>query len=182
MDPSRFCRCDARGHPREAWNAINPPTDGPGTAGAASPTPRGRRPIAVPIRVRARLADDREQLPEAHQPSLRGYRAQNQNTPAHAEARLRLQARKRRPRYARPAGIPRASEHPAHGALHRAGTDPVQGMVERLKPGLHPTFSAMRPRPDLETTVQRATTSRGRFGNPVRFDDLGRPTPACRNL
>src|SRR5262245_28500036 len=136
---------------------------------------RGRRPIAVPIRVRARLADDREQLPEAHQPSLRGYRAQNQSTPAHAEARLRLQARKRRPRYARPAGIPRASEHPAHGALHRAGTDPVQGMVERLKPGLHPTFSAMRPRPDLETTVQRATTSRGRFGNPVRFDDMGAP-------
>jgi integrase len=38
----------------------------PGAACAASPEPRGRRPIAVPVRVRTRLVDDGVQLPEAH--------------------------------------------------------------------------------------------------------------------
>jgi integrase len=42
------------------------PLTRPGAAGAASPAPRGRRPIGVPVRVRARLADDGVQLPEAH--------------------------------------------------------------------------------------------------------------------
>src|SRR6516162_544687 len=56
-------------------------------------------------------------------------------------ARLRLQARKRRPRYARPASLPGPQEHPAHGTLHRAGTDPFQGMVERLKPGHQQTLT-----------------------------------------
>ena len=44
----------------------NSPTDRPGAASPAPPAPRGRRPIAVPIRVRARIANERQQLPEAH--------------------------------------------------------------------------------------------------------------------
>jgi hypothetical protein len=38
----------------------------------------------------------------------------------HMQARLRC-ARQQRPRHARPASLPRAPQHPAHRALHRAG-------------------------------------------------------------
>jgi len=41
----------------------------------------------------------------------------------------------RRPRHARPASLPGPQKHTAHGALHRAGTDPLPGLVERLKGG-----------------------------------------------
>ena len=46
--------------------------------------------------------------------------------PAHAAPRLRLPAREQGRRHPRAAGLPRAQEHPAHRALHRAFTDPVQ--------------------------------------------------------
>jgi integrase len=42
--------------------------------------------------------------------------------PAHAAGRLWLCAGQQGPRYARPASLPRAQEHSAHGALHRAVT------------------------------------------------------------
>jgi hypothetical protein len=35
-------------------------------------------------------------------------------------------------RDARPAGLSRAQEHPAHGSLHRAGARSVQGFLEAL--------------------------------------------------
>src|SRR5215471_12017176 len=72
MDPGRFRGRNARSHAGEARHAVNSPTDRKGAACAASPAPRGRSPIAVPVRVRTWLADDGVQLPEAHQPGLRG--------------------------------------------------------------------------------------------------------------
>src|SRR5262249_29945959 len=59
-------------HPSEARHALNSSADRPGAAGTAQTAPRGRRQVALPVPVRARLADDGVQLPEAHQPSLRG--------------------------------------------------------------------------------------------------------------
>jgi hypothetical protein len=47
----------------------------------------------------------------------------------HVEARLRLRARQCRPRHPGPAGVARPQEHPAHGALHRAGSGPVQELL-----------------------------------------------------
>src|SRR5262249_11999547 len=92
-----------------------------------------RRPIAVPVRVRARLADDGVQLPKAHQPGLRGRRAQNQGSPAHAPACLRIPPSERWPGYAVAAALPRPQEHPAHSEIHRADSDTIQGVVEGLR-------------------------------------------------
>src|SRR5262249_51625880 len=36
------------------------------------------------------------------------------------------------PRYPRPAALPRAQEHPAHGQIHRHGARPVQEFLEGL--------------------------------------------------
>src|SRR5262249_37892778 len=68
----------------------------------------------------------------AHQPSYGGRQAQNQGSPPHAPARLRLPPGKRRTGYAIAAGVPRTQEHPAHSTLHRAGPDTIQRMVEGL--------------------------------------------------
>src|SRR5262245_50163520 len=43
--------------------------------------------------------------------------------------RLRLQARQRWPRHAGVAALPRAQEHPAHGALHRNGARSLQELL-----------------------------------------------------
>ena len=58
--------------------------------------------------------------------------ARVQGAPAHAAARLRLRAGQQGARYARAASLPRPSQHPAHGALHRAVADAVQGFLARL--------------------------------------------------
>src|SRR5215470_3984425 len=50
--------------------------------------------------------------------------------PAHASPCLWVQARW--PRHARPAALPRAQEHPAHGPVHRTGARPIQGFLEKL--------------------------------------------------
>ena len=55
-----------------------------------------------------------------------------QGAPSHAAARMWLRAGEPRTRYPRPASLPGASVHPAHGALHRAVVRSVQGLVERL--------------------------------------------------
>ena len=55
-----------------------------------------------------------------------------QGASAHAAARLRLRAGQQGPRHPRAAGLPRAQEHSAHGALHRAVADAVQGFLARL--------------------------------------------------
>ena len=52
--------------------------------------------------------------------------------PAHAPPCLRVQARQRWPRHARPAALPRAQEHPAHGPVHRHGARPLQRLLEGL--------------------------------------------------
>src|SRR5215831_15311211 len=108
MDPGRFRGRNARGHPGKARHAVNSPADRPGAAGTAPPAPRGRRPIAVPVRVRTRLADDGQQLPEAYQPGLRGRQAQNQGSPAHAAACLRVPPSECRTGYSIAAEIGRA--------------------------------------------------------------------------
>src|SRR5262249_30733199 len=53
--------------------------------------------------------------------------------PPHAATFLRLQARQRRRRYPLATSLPGAQEHPAHGALFRAVTQPVQGLLEGLE-------------------------------------------------
>jgi integrase len=61
-------------------------------------------------------------LPPAH-PARRGGRQDAiPDPPAHASPCLRVQARQRWPRHARPAALSRAQEHPAHGQVHRNGT------------------------------------------------------------
>src|SRR5262249_46989480 len=52
--------------------------------------------------------------------------------PAHAPPCLRVQARQRWPRHARPPALPRAQEHRAHRSVHRHGTRPLQGLLEGL--------------------------------------------------
>src|SRR6516164_8629930 len=52
--------------------------------------------------------------------------------PPHASPCLRVQARQRWQRHARPAALPRAQEHPAHRSVHRNGTRPIQEFLERL--------------------------------------------------
>ena len=54
---------------------------------------------------------------------------------AHAAARLRVSPGQPGRRYSQPAGLPRAQEHSAHGALHRAFADPVQRVLARLISG-----------------------------------------------
>ena len=55
-----------------------------------------------------------------------------QGAPAHAQARVRLRSGKQGARHARPASLSRPQEHSAHGALHRAIADAVQGFLARL--------------------------------------------------
>jgi type 1 fimbriae regulatory protein FimB/type 1 fimbriae regulatory protein FimE len=43
--------------------------------------------------------------------------------------RVRLQARQPGPRHPSAAGLSRPQEHPAHGPLHGAGTEPVQALL-----------------------------------------------------
>src|SRR5262249_15703698 len=56
--------------------------------------------------------------------------------PAHAAPCLRLHAGRRRQGHAVAASLSGPQEHPAHRPLHRAGTDPIQGLVEGLSGGL----------------------------------------------
>jgi integrase len=56
------------------------------------------------------------------QPALSGTRA-------HAPSCLWLRAGERRSRYPLVAGLPRAQKYPAHGAIHRAIADAVQGFL-----------------------------------------------------
>ena len=62
----------------------------------------------------------------------RGRRARLPGAPAHAAARLRLRAGQQRARYQGAAGLPRAQEHPAYGALHGAFARSVQEFLEEL--------------------------------------------------
>lgn len=59
---------------------------------------------------------------------------------AHAAARMRLLPRQRGTRHKSHPALPRAPEHPSHGALHRAGTRALQ----RLLDGLRATTPAKR--------------------------------------
>jgi len=81
---------------------------------------------------RAGRADDAQGLPCA----IRSDRVAGQDaipdTSAHAAAWLRLCPSQRRPRHQGAAGLARAQEHSAHGALHRAGTGQVQKLLARL--------------------------------------------------
>jgi hypothetical protein len=45
---------------------------------------------------------------------------------------IRVRAGFQGTRYPSPSGLPRAQEHPAHGAIYRAVADPVQGFLEGL--------------------------------------------------
>ena len=101
------------------------PLTGRETQGAPEATSRGRRQIAVHVRQRAWVADDGVEFSEAGHEGLRRRGAQDQGPPAYAEACLRLQARERGPRYARPAGVLGAQEYPAYGSLRRTGADPI---------------------------------------------------------
>ena len=62
----------------------------------------------------------------------RRRRAGLQGSPPHAAARLRLRPGQQGPRYPGAAGLSRPQEHPAHGALHRAVTRSVQGLLAEL--------------------------------------------------
>ena len=62
-----------------------------------------------------------------------GGQAGLQGAPAHAQARLRLRAGQQGARHAGAAGLSRASQHPAHGALHRAVADAIQGFLAEVK-------------------------------------------------
>src|SRR5262249_39080654 len=84
---------------------------------------------------RAGRADDAQGLPCA----IRSDRGLGQDaipdTSAHAAAWLGLCPSQRRPRHTGATGLARPQEHPAHGALHRAVTASVQGLlalIERL--------------------------------------------------
>ena len=55
-----------------------------------------------------------------------------QGAPAHAQARLRLRAGQQGARHAGAAGVPRPPQHSAHGAVHRAIANAVQGLLARM--------------------------------------------------
>src|SRR5262245_13623973 len=78
---------------------------------------------------RAGRADDAQGLPCA----IRSDRVAGQDAipdpSAHAAAWLRLCPSQRRARHAGAAGMARAQEHPAHGALYRVGPRSVQGFL-----------------------------------------------------
>jgi hypothetical protein len=51
---------------------------------------------------------------------------------AHAEARLRLRAGQQGARQPAAAGVPRPSQHPANGTIHRAYAHAVYGLLAKL--------------------------------------------------
>src|SRR5262249_16185181 len=55
--------------------------------------------------------------------------------PAHAAPCLWVQARQRWPRHTGSAALPRAQKHPAHTALHRGGSRPVQRFLALIAVG-----------------------------------------------
>ena len=73
-----------------------------------------------------------QELSHADRAPWRARRHAISNPSSHATARVRLRPGERRARYASPASMARPSQHPAHGALHRAGAGPVQGFLARI--------------------------------------------------
>jgi hypothetical protein len=73
----------------------------------------------------ARGADDAEGFPCVVRPDRDPGEDAFSDPSAHAAPRLRLCPSQCRPRYAQIAGLPRAQEHPAYGALHRTGAGSV---------------------------------------------------------
>jgi integrase len=70
------------------------------------------------LRFRAWRAYEYLRLPPSQPKAWQSRQDAIPDPPAHATARLRLQAGQRRSRYPRPAALSRAQEYPAHGAIH----------------------------------------------------------------
>ena len=92
----------------------------------------GKRAIAVRVCVGTRCtAIGARLLPHDRAGSHRG-RSGHQGARPHVAPRLRLQARQRRPRYARYPSVPWASQNSEHDTVHRLGAAAVQGVFSRL--------------------------------------------------
>src|SRR5215475_5222575 len=100
---------------------------------------------------RAGRADDAQSLPCA----IRSDRGSGQDAipdpSAHATAWLRLRPSQRWPRHQGVAGVARPQEHPAHGALHRAGTGQVQKFLALRRVLIQPC--PLWGKPDIEPTL-----------------------------
>ena len=133
VGPGRFqCRHPARasGQGRHAGHASTDRLGDARLAANCNVRPRGRRSCSCPS---AAPRSPPPAWPGCSNAPAEVRQARDQGAPAHAAARVRLQARQRRRRYAGAAGLPRPQEHPAHRSLHRAGADPVQELLARLK-------------------------------------------------
>ena len=80
---------------------------------------------------RAARAHDAGDLPQAAGDDRPGGQAPLPRSPAHAPARVRLQARTRWPRHPGAAGVARALQHPEHDALHRAHEPSLQSFWQQ---------------------------------------------------
>ena len=117
----------------QAGHAEHPSDPRGRAAGAAAAPARAGAQVALRVHLGARRAlQHRWVRPHGRAGGQRGQ-ARLQGAPAHAEARLRLRAGQQGARHARAASLPRPPQHSAHGALHRAVADAVQGFLARLR-------------------------------------------------
>ena len=107
-----------RAEERLAKPSIPSPAESCGRCGGSSAS-RGR--LALRVYVGAGRAVHTGGLPQDDRPARRRGRLRVPGSPAHAAPCLRLRAREQGRRYPLAAGLSRAQEHPAHGALHGAG-------------------------------------------------------------
>jgi hypothetical protein len=89
-------------------------------------------------------ADDAQGLPCAIRSDWGSGQAAIPGTSAHAATWLWLCPGERGPRHTGATGLARSQEHPAHGALHRAGAGSVQGFLAMMM-RLEKLLSTCRP-------------------------------------
>src|SRR5262249_6853117 len=156
--------------PREERHALGPSYPWRRIARLAASTARAR---GIPVRVllRTRRADDAEGLEYVVRQDWRTRRHAVPHSPAHAAARLRLQACKRWARYPSLAALSRSQEHSAHGSVQRTCAGPIQEFLAALD--TTSIITSSRP-PRLA-----AVSISGRpHGPPIPGED--RPKATCR--
>ena len=107
-------------HPSDPRRRIAGPAAAPARAGAQ---------VALRVHLGARRTLHHRRVRAHGRAGRHGGQAGLQGASAHAATRLRLCAGQQGTRHAGAAGLPRPQEHSAHGALHRAVADTVQGFL-----------------------------------------------------
>lgn len=115
----------------QAWHPLDPSPTRPRAAGATT-LAAGIPGNALRVCLRTESASDYQRGAQNHRPRRQNRGSGVFHPPAHAASCNRVQAGQRRARYPRHPALPGAPEHPEHGAVYRALTGSIQGVLAGL--------------------------------------------------